>query len=69
MCAAASEIPEVLKNQFVIGGIMVIPVNHPLKPKSQRMLKITREGENTFSQMILDDFRFVPFLKGTIKHS
>ncbi|MEY4934325.1 MAG: hypothetical protein RIS64_684 [Bacteroidota bacterium] len=67
--AAAPEIPEVLKNQLVIGGIMVIPVNHPLKAKSQRMLKLTRETENVFSQMILDDFRFVPFLKGIIKHT
>jgi protein-L-isoaspartate(D-aspartate) O-methyltransferase len=67
--AAAPEIPETLRNQLVIGGIMVIPVNHPLKPKSQRMLKLTRDSETAFSQMILDDFRFVPFLKGIIKHT
>ena len=67
--AAAPEIPEVLKNQLVIGGTMVIPVNHPSNPRSQRMLKLTREGENAFSEMILDDFRFVPFLKGIIKGS
>jgi protein-L-isoaspartate(D-aspartate) O-methyltransferase len=67
--AAAPEIPEILRNQLVIGGIMVIPVNHPSKPKSQQMLKLTRDSENTFSQMILDDFRFVPFLKGIIKHT
>jgi protein-L-isoaspartate(D-aspartate) O-methyltransferase len=66
--AAAPDIPEVLKNQLVIGGIMVIPVNYPLKPKSQQMLKVTRQSETTFVQMVLDDFRFVPFLKGVIKH-
>jgi protein-L-isoaspartate(D-aspartate) O-methyltransferase len=66
--AAAPDIPEILKNQLVIGGIMVVPVNHPLNPKSQQMLKLTRQSETTFSQMILDDFRFVPFLKGVIKH-
>jgi protein-L-isoaspartate(D-aspartate) O-methyltransferase len=67
--AAAPEIPEALKNQLVVGGILVIPVNHPSKPKSQQMLKLTRESETSFSQIILDDFRFVPFLKGIIKHS
>jgi protein-L-isoaspartate(D-aspartate) O-methyltransferase len=66
--AAATEIPEVLKNQLVIGGSMVIPVNNPLQPKSQKMVKVTRQSETAFSQMLFDDFRFVPFLKGIIKH-
>jgi protein-L-isoaspartate(D-aspartate) O-methyltransferase len=66
--AAAAEIPEVLKNQLVVNGIMVVPVNNPLNPKSQKMLKVIRQSETVFTQMVLDDFRFVPFLKGIIKN-
>ncbi len=59
--AAATEIPENLKNQLAIGGLMVIPVG----PRDvQKMIRLTRVSESEFKTEILDRFRFVPFLKG-----
>ena len=62
--AGAEEIPETLKSQLAIGGIMVIPVGDGSK---QRMYRITRLSETDFKEEIFDSFRFVPFLKGTNK--
>lgn len=59
--AGAPEIPEALLKQLCIGGKMVIPVGK----KSQKMYRITRTGEDTYDEEVFDDFRFVPFLKGT----
>ncbi|MFT5165629.1 MAG: protein-L-isoaspartate(D-aspartate) O-methyltransferase, partial [Saprospiraceae bacterium] len=47
-----------------IGGIMVIPVG----PRDlQTMVRVTRISENKFDIEKLDNFRFVPFLKGIDK--
>ena len=59
--AGALEIPDALKSQLVIGGILVIPVGE----EYQRMLRITRLSENTYREEDMGDFRFVPFLEGT----
>lgn len=61
--AGAMEIPETLKDQLAVGGIMVIPVGNR---DQQRMLRISKTAENTFETLELDNFRFVPFLKGTV---
>lgn len=61
--AGASEIPEALRQQLTIGGIMVIPVGN----KTQIMYKITRISENEYLEEQMDKFKFVPFLKGTNK--
>lgn len=59
--AGATEIPENLKHQLAIGGIMVIPVG----PRDlQRMTKITRLSASEYKIEKLANFRFVPFLKG-----
>jgi protein-L-isoaspartate(D-aspartate) O-methyltransferase len=61
--AGALEIPEALKQQLKIGGKLVIPVGE----KVQQMLRITRLAETEFQEEIFDDFKFVPFLRGTKK--
>ena len=58
--AGAPEVPEALKVQLKIGGLLVIPVGQ----KEQKMLKITRLTETQFEHTELANFRFVPFLKG-----
>lgn len=61
--AGAEEIPEALRTQLTIGGIMVIPVGN----KTQIMYKITRISEDEYLEEQMDKFKFVPFLKGTNK--
>lgn len=58
--AGAKEIPESLKQQLTIGGILVIPVGEDF----QHMLRITRLSETEYNLEDLGDFRFVPFLEG-----
>jgi protein-L-isoaspartate(D-aspartate) O-methyltransferase len=59
--AAAPEIPEKLKKQLSIGGIMIIPYG---EGETQKMIKIVRVSEDAFEQEELDSFSFVPMLKG-----
>lgn len=59
--AAAPEIPEKLMKQLSIGGIMIIPYG---EGGTQKMIKIIRIGEDEYKQEELDDFSFVPMLKG-----
>lgn len=63
--AGAPVIPEPLKEQLAVGGILVIPVGESV----QRMLKITRVSATEFQEERLDDFRFVPFLEGVQRKS
>lgn len=58
--AGASEIPQALKEQLKIGGMLIIPVGE----KVQQMYRITRIAENEWTEEIFADFRFVPFLGG-----
>lgn len=60
----STTIPEELKQQLAIGGIMVTPVGNS---KSQKMYKIIRHDVDTFEEIATDTFRFVPFLKGVNK--
>jgi protein-L-isoaspartate(D-aspartate) O-methyltransferase len=62
--AGAPYIPDALKKQLKIGGILVIPVGENDK---QIMYKITKTAENEFKEEQFGDFRFVPMLEGTAK--
>ena len=61
--AGAPVVPEALKQQLAVGGILVIPVGEEV----QYMYKITRQSVTDFQEEILDTFRFVPFLPGVVR--
>ena len=63
--AGAPYIPDALKEQLKVGGILVIPVGENDK---QIMYKITKMAENEFKEEQFGDFRFVPMLEGTAKN-
>ncbi len=58
--AGAPVVPEPLKEQLAVGGILVIPVGKTV----QKMLRIKRLSATEFQEDRLGDFRFVPFLEG-----
>ena len=58
----APYIPDALKEQLKIGGIMVIPVG---EGNTQRMLRIVRHSENEFEEVDFGTFSFVPMLENT----
>lgn len=58
--AGAPEIPKALLEQLKIGGIMIIPVGEV----QQKMHKIMRVSQTEYNTQILENFKFVPFLKG-----
>ena len=60
----AQSVPEELKKQLAIGGIMVVPIGDAAK---QKMYKIIRHDIDSFEEIQTDSFRFVPFLKGVNK--
>jgi len=57
--AAAPTLPQPLIDQLRIGGIMVIPVGDN---ELQRMVKVTKKGENKISKEYFDYFSFVPLV-------
>ncbi len=59
--AAGEEIPEALKNQLRVGGILVIPVGPP--DGVQELKKIVRT-ESGFDETTLAEVRFVPLIPG-----
>ena len=61
--AGAPVVPEPLKQQLRIGGLLIIPVGENV----QYMFRITRLSETEFKEEMLDAFRFVPFLEGVAK--
>lgn len=61
--AGAPVVPEPLKAQLAVGGILVIPVGEDV----QYMYRITRISATEFREEMLDAFRFVPFLEGLQK--
>jgi protein-L-isoaspartate(D-aspartate) O-methyltransferase len=60
--AGAEKIPEALRLQLKVGGIMVIPVGKD--GQDQALLKIRRTGENEWTEENLGACQFVPFLDG-----
>lgn len=61
--AGAPVVPESLREQLAVGGLLVIPVGDEV----QTMLKISRLSPAEYREERLDDFRFVPFLEGVSK--
>ena len=61
--AAAAEIPDPLKEQLKIGGMLVIPVGGE---RLQRMLRLTKVSEREFKLEKFDHFKFVPLLQGKV---
>jgi protein-L-isoaspartate(D-aspartate) O-methyltransferase len=54
-------VPPKLIEQLKVGGIMVIPVDEDNK---QRMLKIVKQPNESYTEERLDTFSFVPMLEG-----
>lgn len=61
--AGAPVVPDPLKEQLAVGGILVIPVGESV----QYMYKIVRRSATEYQEEILDAFMFVPFLEGVQK--
>jgi protein-L-isoaspartate(D-aspartate) O-methyltransferase len=59
--AAAPFIPPKLIQQLKTGGLMVIPLD---EDGAQRMMRITKKADGTFSEEIFERFSFVPMLAG-----
>jgi protein-L-isoaspartate(D-aspartate) O-methyltransferase len=59
--AAAPFIPPKLVEQLKPGGLMVIPVD---EGEHQRMLRLTKNADGTFSEEAFANFSFVPMLSG-----
>lgn len=60
--AAPETVPEELKQQLAIGGVMVIPVGGD----EQRLMRIERRSQTGFDTKIVESVRFVPLLQGTV---
>jgi protein-L-isoaspartate(D-aspartate) O-methyltransferase len=58
--AGAPRVPDVLRRQLSIGGRLVIPVGD--SERSQRLLKLVRTGEDSWSQEALGEVLFVPLI-------
>ena len=57
--AGAPALPPALLRQLRLGGRLVIPVGDS---RSQRMVRVTREGPESFVREEFEKFRFVPLL-------
>ena len=58
--AAAPYIPEDLKQQLKVGGMMVIPLGQGQSQQMQRLIKVS---DTEFKQEVYGDFSFVPMLE------
>lgn len=58
--AGAPDVPKSLLRQLEIGGRMVIPIGSD--PRSQELVRITRNAEDDFEREDLADVRFVPLI-------
>ncbi|MBL0309155.1 MAG: protein-L-isoaspartate(D-aspartate) O-methyltransferase [Bacteroidetes bacterium] len=61
--AAVSELPKKLLKQLSIGGKMVIPFG---SETNCDMVRITKQGENQYSEEVFGKFAFVPMLRGKV---
>jgi protein-L-isoaspartate(D-aspartate) O-methyltransferase len=64
--AAAAEVPPILKQSLIDGGILVIPVGE--ERRDQELLKIRRTGEEFITES-LGGVRFVPLVAGLPRES
>jgi protein-L-isoaspartate(D-aspartate) O-methyltransferase len=61
----APEIPQELLKQLKVSGIMIIPVG---EGKEQKMLKIIKQSETSFTKEEFGTFKFVPMLERTVNN-
>jgi protein-L-isoaspartate(D-aspartate) O-methyltransferase len=66
--AAAPELPQMLVDQLKVGGIMVLPVDIPGRPREQKLVRVTRT-ETGIEREDLMDVRFVPLVEGVARES
>ena len=57
--AAATHVPQVLKEQLAVGGRMVVPMG-----TRQQYLCLIERGPRGFTESKLDEVKFVPMLSG-----
>lgn len=62
--AAAETLPTALLMQLKIGGTLVVPIGNG---DTQKMYKILKISDKEYEETIYDEFRFVPFLSGTVQ--
>ena len=60
--AGATAVPDALREQLQVGGIMVIPVG--ADAESQRLLRIVRRTDTDYTEEDLGPCAFVPFAEG-----
>lgn len=58
--ACGPSVPDVLRRQLKVGGRLVMPLGE--REDVQRLVKITRIGDDEFEEEQLDDVRFVPLI-------
>jgi protein-L-isoaspartate(D-aspartate) O-methyltransferase len=58
--ASGSHVPEALLRQLRVGGRLVMPVGG--KDEVQKLLRVTRTGDEDFEQETIGDVRFVPLI-------
>ncbi|MCY7389013.1 MAG: protein-L-isoaspartate(D-aspartate) O-methyltransferase [Burkholderiales bacterium] len=63
MTAAATRVPEELKQQLVVGGRLVLPVGK--ESESQKLTVIDRTAEG-YTEKVVHDVRFVPLVPGIL---
>lgn len=63
--AGAPYIPEALKLQLKIGGVLIVPVGEDV----QTMTSLVRKSETEFEQLEHGSFRFVPLLNDRVDES
>lgn len=61
--ASVNELPKKLLQQLAMGGKMVIPFGTETNCK---MVRITKEGEDQYSEEVFGKFAFVPMLRGKV---
>jgi len=60
VAAGGPKVPQALREQLAVGGRLVIPVGPD--ERTQRLVRVTREGPTTFREEALADVRFVPLI-------
>ncbi len=60
VAAGGPEVPLALKEQLAIGGRMIIPVGS--EQRAQRLIKITRTGDESYEERTMSHVRFVPLI-------
>lgn len=58
--ASGSHVPDALKRQLSVGGVLVMPIGEP--GSIQSLVKVRRVGEDGFEQEDLGAVRFVPLI-------